>query len=117
MITAKDGYNKIKKSHILDELTDCLDFGSFYVYFFKPLDMKDDEANLSGTFFDAIDKKSGRHFMYDLTSDYDAFENAKKIKIDDVYIRKLNEIDVWIILVTTVRAVLIENLIFLEGGN
>lgn len=85
MITATDGYNKIKKSHILDKLTDCLDFGSFYVYFFKPLDLKDNDVNLSGTFFDAIDKKNGRHFMYDLTSDYEAFENAKKVHITDLY--------------------------------
>ena len=92
MITAKDGYNKVKKSHILDELTDCLDFGSFYVYFFKPLDMKDDGTNLSGTFFDAIDKKSGRHFMYDLTSDYDAFENAKKVRVSDIYHDNLKNI-------------------------
>ena len=37
MISAEDGYNKIIKQHVMDRLTTVLDFGKFYVYFFKPI--------------------------------------------------------------------------------
>ena len=55
--------------------------------------MSDDEVNLSGTMFDAIDKENGKHFMYDLLSDYDAYENAKVIDIKDIYSMRVDELD------------------------
>lgn len=38
----------------------------------------------SGRVFDAVDKNTGKTFKYDITSDIDAFENAKSVPIKTI---------------------------------
>lgn len=52
------------------------DFGDFFLFSLAPMDVKENEQYDTGTVFTAVDKKSGRLFEYDITSDLDAFENA-----------------------------------------
>lgn len=60
----------------------CLDFGSFFVFCVAPMNVRDTDSYFTGTTFEAVDKKTGKIFDYDITSDVDAYENAKNIHID-----------------------------------
>lgn len=55
------------------------DFGSFFLFSMSPLDWPKGESYDTGTTFTAVDKKTGNSFDYDLTSDLDAFLNARLI--------------------------------------
>lgn len=90
MITAQEGYFKIISKHPLDKLDACLDMGNFWLYIFRPVDMSDDEKNLCGTIFDAVRKRDGRCYMYDILSKPDAFRKAKKVEVKDIYSSKFS---------------------------
>lgn len=48
-----------------------------------------DEEYLTGAVLNAIDKKTGRTFLYDLTSDIDAYYNATSIEVDTIWDHKI----------------------------
>lgn len=81
-MTPEDGYKIIKKKYPLGKLAQCLDFGDFYVYIFSPI-MSEDPV-ISGYIFDAVEKRSGKPFLYNLTDDVEAYYNSTEIKIEDV---------------------------------
>ena len=83
MITASEAAKKVTKRHLLMEIDSGLDFGNFFVFFLVPFYAKAKKGQTyeSGTIFPAIDKKTGKIFKYDITSDPVAFQNAKKITI------------------------------------
>lgn len=70
----------------------CLDFGTFYLFCVAPMDVKDSDDYLTGTIYECVDKKTGRIFEYDITSDIDAYDRAKEIKIDTIFDKKVGEL-------------------------
>lgn len=64
-----------------ESLHTAWDFGRFYLFAFAPPGFPPGEPCSIGTMFTAVDKSSGRKYLYDITSDLDAYENAKVIKI------------------------------------
>lgn len=38
---------------------------------------------------DAVDKKTGRIFIYDITEDYDAYKKAKVVKVETIFDKKI----------------------------
>lgn len=52
------------------------DFGSFFLFSLAPVYVKESDRYDSGTVFTAVDKRSGRVYDYDITSDLDAFDDA-----------------------------------------
>lgn len=81
MLDIKEAYNLAKGRYDLPKLLQCLEFDSFYLFSFAPLLLNESNGYFTGTEFDAIDKDTGKHFYYDISSDIDAFERAKPIKI------------------------------------
>lgn len=57
----------------------CLDFGSFYLFTMVPAGLEDEDEYMTGRIFPAVDKKTGKVFDYDITTDLDAFDEADKI--------------------------------------
>lgn len=57
----------------------CLEFEKFFLFTLAPLYISSDDDYVTGRIFPAVDKKTGRIFQYDLTSDYETFEQAKKV--------------------------------------
>lgn len=81
----QEAFAIIEKEYPLCKLRSCLDFGTFFVFSITPMYVKDDDTYYSGTEFDAIDKRTGRHFFYDITSDFAAYQKAKEIPIDTLW--------------------------------
>lgn len=81
MITVNEAYDIAKQKYDFARLMCSLEFDSFYLFSFAPLFMDTTTGYYTGTEFDAVDKKDGRTFLYDITSDPDAFEKAKPIQI------------------------------------
>lgn len=83
-MTASEAFERlIKEKHPFElvKCRSCLDFGSFYVFCLAPLDVKDSDEYLTGTIFESVDKKTGRVFEYDITSDIDAYDRAKNVSV------------------------------------
>ena len=85
MITAQEGYLRLLNKHPLEKIDICLDMGVFWLYMFRPIDMKDGETNLCGTIFDAIRKRDGKYYLYDISSKPNVLKKAKKVEIKDFY--------------------------------
>lgn len=88
MLTAKQAYKVLSKDNPASIVKSCLDFGSFFAFSLAPITIGD-KVYYTGTTMDAVDKKTGMIFEYDITSDIDAYENAKEVSIDTVFNRKL----------------------------
>ena len=56
------------------------------------MDVADDGDYFTGTVFDAIDKKTGRIFEYDITDDSDAYEKAKPVSVDTIWTTPVSEV-------------------------
>lgn len=89
MIGAEEAYEIAKQQYGPSKLLACLEFDSFYLFSFAPLLMDTTDGYCTGTIFDAVDKESGKMFEYDITSDLDAFERAKPIKIRTILDEKI----------------------------
>lgn len=81
MITFEEAKNRILKRHKLSNISSCLDFGNFWLFSLVPFYAKKDDSYPSGRTFPAIDKKTGKEFSYDITSDLKAFNRAKEVKV------------------------------------
>lgn len=55
------------------------DFGEFYVFEMKNLNDKNKGTQHTGRMFPAVNKKTDKYFLYDITSDIDLFENSQEI--------------------------------------
>lgn len=83
-MTSNEAYNilvRSDKSKIFMTCSSCLDFGTFFVFSLRPMGDESD-VYFSGTVFDAVDKKTGRVFAYDITSDLDAYDTAKSVPVE-----------------------------------
>lgn len=89
MINQDEAYNIARKKYNFPKLLSCLEFDSFYLFSFAPLLTDVSDGYFTGTIFDAVDKKDGRLYLYDITSDLDAFEKAKSIKIETILDKKV----------------------------
>lgn len=69
----------IQKKNPLLTIRACTDYGDFFVFTLAPLYIKDTDNYVTGRIFPAVDKKTGKIFHYDITSDLDAFENAVQV--------------------------------------
>lgn len=65
-------------------LRSCLDFGKFFLFIMGRLDLGPEERCFTGTVFDAVDKKTGRCYKYDITTNPSAYQKAKRIDIKSV---------------------------------
>lgn len=79
MITYKEAESKILKRHKLLKVASALEFPNFFVFSLVPFYAKEGEVFHSGTIFPAIDKKTGKEFKYNITSNPEAFYKAKRI--------------------------------------
>lgn len=68
----------LKKNPLL-KVRACMDYGKFYAFTLAPLYVKESDEYVTGVIFPAVDKKTGKVFKYDITSDLDAFDNAIKV--------------------------------------
>lgn len=69
----------IQKKNPLLTIRACTDYGKFFVFTLAPLYIKNDDDYVTGRIFPAVDKKTGKIFHYDITSDLEAFENAVQV--------------------------------------
>lgn len=91
-MTGQEAFDIIRKQKPLVKVRGCLDYGTFYVFCLAPIYVNDDEEYSTGTVMDAVDKKTGRVFMYDISSDIDAYERAKTVNVSDVLDTPISEV-------------------------
>ena len=80
-MNARNAYKILSKEYPMHKVRSCLDYGKFYVFGMVPLDVEDNQRYFSGTIMPAVDKKNGTIFEYDITSDMDAYNRAKVVKV------------------------------------
>lgn len=78
-MTLKEAVRIIRKKHPLLTVRACTDYGAFFVFTLSPLYIKKTDDYVTGRVFPAVDKKTGEVFQYDITSDFNAFENAVQV--------------------------------------
>lgn len=83
-MTADEAYKKILVRYPFQTVQTCLEIDDFYVFFMRPLGLSKKERCLTGTIFPAV-KKKWRVFMYDLTTDVDAYFQAKKNRYKNIF--------------------------------
>lgn len=88
MIDANQAYNILSVNHPASIVKTCLDFGSFFAFSLAPFYIGS-ETYYTGTTLDAVDKKTGKIFEYDILSDLDAYEKAKEIDVKTMYDQKI----------------------------
>lgn len=88
-MTPQEAYNILYKHYPLSRVNACLDYGNFYVFSLIPADIPTGETYYTGTIFDAVDKRTGKVFKYDITSNIDAYENAKNVSVVDIFSQKI----------------------------
>ena len=59
----------------------CLDYGKFYAFNLIPVEVNDPSSYFAGTWLYYVIKSNGLIGMFDFTSDWNAYENAKEISI------------------------------------
>lgn len=91
-MTATEAYKILSKEHPLMRVRSCLDFGAFYGFFLAPMNVEDDEDYAVGTCMEAVDKKTGNMFIYDITSDLDAYDRAKVVEVQTIFDRKVKNL-------------------------
>lgn len=69
----------MKTESIESKIHTAWDFGSFYLFSIAPTYIRSSDLYDTGTIFTAVDKRTGRVYDYDITSDLDAFERATVI--------------------------------------
>lgn len=84
-MTAQGAYRLLCKKFPIPRVRGCLDYGTFFAFLLAPLYISDEQEYVTGTTLIAVDKKTGRIFDYDITSDIIAYENAKKCKVITMY--------------------------------
>lgn len=84
MVNAKQAYEKIKKDYPISKLLACVEFGDFFLFNFAPMLENTDDGYYTGTEFPIVNKKTGEISLYDITSDVDAYESAKPVKIETI---------------------------------
>lgn len=84
-MSGTEAYRILSKSYPLNKVRTCLDYGKFYVFSLTPMDVPDDARYYSGTIFPAVDKRTGRIFEYDITSDVRAYHRAKEVKVKTIF--------------------------------
>lgn len=79
-MTANEAYSKLKRRYPdLMIVKFCKDFG------LAPLDVPEDETYRTGRLFDAVDKKTGRIYKYDITSDVDAYYDSIDVEVNTIF--------------------------------
>ncbi len=58
----------------------CVEFSNFYAFYMIEKELFH-EPLISSRFVDAVDKKSGKTFEYDMFSDMNAYRNARNINV------------------------------------
>lgn len=85
-MTANDAYSKLKRRYPdLMIVKFCKDFGSFFLFGLAPLDAPEGETYRTGRLFDAVDKKTGRIYKYDITSDIDAYYDSIDVEVNTIF--------------------------------
>lgn len=88
-MTGQEAYSILSKNYSAHKVLGCLDFGTFFVFSLCPLDKISNETYYTGTVMDAVDKKTGKTFKYDLTDNIESYNNAEKIEINDIFDQKI----------------------------
>lgn len=81
-ITPNQGAKIIAKIYPRAIIKGCLEYPGFYLYMIGSV--VDNGPSATGHVFDAVDKKTGKHFLYDILDNPEGFRKAKKINIKTV---------------------------------
>lgn len=87
-MSPQEAYNVIIKKYPGNKVRDCFDFETFYLFNLVPINIPDNQTYLVGKIFDVVDKKTGKISKYDITSDINAYERAKRVEIKETIFDK-----------------------------
>lgn len=93
MLSAEECYKIASKELKINNIRGCMDLGSFYIFSLAPINVSDNENYVTGTVFDAVDKRTGKMFPFDITSDIGLYMNGKPVKIKGILDTKISEIE------------------------
>lgn len=89
MLNSREAYKKIRKRRPFSRVHSCLEFDNFFAFSIAPFYISDKEQYLTGPFFTAVDKRTGKIYPYNILDNPEAYEKAKSIKIDTIFDEKV----------------------------
>lgn len=89
-MSPQEAYKIIQKKYPVGKVLSCLDFGAFYGFDVAPIG--ESNGYRSGPFLDAVDKKTGKVSMYDITTDPDLYLSASPVTVKDIMSTRLSEV-------------------------
>lgn len=92
-MTAEEAFKILSKEYPLLKVRSCLDFGTFFAFCLAPLEVKDTDRYCTGTCRESVDKRTGKVFIYDITSNIDAYEQAKEVNVKTIFDKSIR--DLW----------------------
>lgn len=84
-MTPNDAYKIVKKQNPDCYAVNCLEYRYFYLFNMIPYQFIGRDNYVSGSIFDAVDKKTGKITKYDILSDVEAYNSAKVHKLNNVF--------------------------------
>lgn len=80
MINYFDALKRAKGDDQSQKVIDAWDFGKFWLFSLGPDNFPDNQIYASGTIFTSVMKETGKVGLYDITSDPEAYFNAKHVE-------------------------------------
>lgn len=84
-MTPNDAYEIVKKQNRGCYAVNCLEYRDFYLFNMIPYQFIGRNDYVSGSIFDAVDKKTGKISKYDILSDVGAYNSAKVHKLNNIF--------------------------------
>lgn len=89
-MSPQEAYKIIQKKYPVGKVLSCLDFGTFYGFDIAPAG--EGKGYRSGPFVDAVDKKTGKVSIYNITSNPDLYLSAVPVNVKGVMDKTLSEV-------------------------
>lgn len=80
LLTPQKAYSILKSKFPEKVVKGCVDFPAFYAFYMVKKEFAQEKL-ISTQFVDAVDKKTGRVFDYDIFSDMSAYRNARNVDV------------------------------------
>lgn len=89
---AKQAYTILQRRWPVSEILDCRDFGSFFAFHLSPVGTSNRDGFYVGPNMYAVDKRTGKVSIYDITTNPDAYLKSKLVNVKDIMSTRLSEV-------------------------
>lgn len=91
-MNAQQAYDILRKTWPASEVLDCRDFGTFFAFHLSPIGVSKSDGFYVGPNMYAVNKKTKKVSIYDITTNPDSYLNSKVVNVKDIMDTRLSEV-------------------------